>query len=257
MTASARNGGDTSARRDRRPLVIAHRGLTTRAGENTVEAFLDAVDVGCDMIEFDLRRTHDGVFAVIHDARIAGEAVSALGYAQLADRAEKQGIELCRLEQVLAVVPDHVGLNVEIKDVGHERDLVELLIESRDASTFVITSFFDESICAVRAAFPDVRTGLLLGRKHASARRRMSELFPFSRARRCYASIVAPHYRLLRFGFLSRMKRRGLQVFVWTVNDGEQLRRLMSDPRVAGVVTDDPESALRLRDGDRERDAQS
>jgi glycerophosphoryl diester phosphodiesterase len=61
-----------------RVLVAAHRGVAAGAAENTIEAFTNAIAVGADMIEFDVRMTRDGKLIAFHDARVNGVAVGSL-----------------------------------------------------------------------------------------------------------------------------------------------------------------------------------
>ena len=59
-------------------MVAAHRGVAAGAAENTIEAFTNAIDIGADMIEFDVRMTRDGELIAFHDARVNGIAVGSL-----------------------------------------------------------------------------------------------------------------------------------------------------------------------------------
>ena len=59
-----------------RPVVIAHRGASHYYHENTMEAFEAAVDMSAEMIEFDVRRTFDGVLVVHHDSDFAGSEIN-------------------------------------------------------------------------------------------------------------------------------------------------------------------------------------
>ena len=61
-----------------RAMVAAHRGVATGAAENTIEAFTNAIAVGADMIEFDVRMTRDGELIAFHDARVNGVGVGSL-----------------------------------------------------------------------------------------------------------------------------------------------------------------------------------
>lgn len=231
----------------RRPLIIAHRGASQGDDQNTLTAFRRAVDMGADMIEFDIRRTRDNEFVIHHDAAIAGHVIAQMTISEIHDL-DHNGHEIPTLAQVLDTIPSSIGLDIELKESGYERDVVQQVLLSRRPQEFVITSFDDQAVCAVRASFPDVRTGLLLGARRVSFGKRLQELFPAHRSRACWASCVAPNVRLLHLGYLWRMARAGIPVCVWTVNDEATLTRLIADPRVFAIVTDEVELALRLRD---------
>ncbi len=231
----------------KRPLIISHRGVGSPDEQNTLEAFERAASLGVDMVEFDIRRTSDDEFVVHHDAAIHGHQIAQMTLREIREL-RPGGSGVTTLPEVLGAVPASVGLDIELKEPGYERDVVQLVLESRGPAGFVITSFSDRSVCAARASFPDVRTGLLLGMRRASFGRRLREFFPARRTRACWASCIGPHVRLLRLGYLTRMARAGIPVCVWTVNDEVGLRRMISDRRIHGIVTDEPELALRLRD---------
>jgi glycerophosphoryl diester phosphodiesterase len=101
----------------------------------------------------------------------------------------------------------------------------------------------------VKQLDPEVKVGLLvgLGNPRPYLRTRLSEAFPVRRIRGCGADFVAMHQRLAELGALRRAHSAGFQVFVWTVNDDDALRRFLTDERVRGVITDVPERALALR----------
>jgi len=61
-----------------RAIVAAHRGVATGAAENTIDAFTNAISVGADMVEFDVRRTRDGALIAFHDADVNGAPVGSL-----------------------------------------------------------------------------------------------------------------------------------------------------------------------------------
>jgi glycerophosphoryl diester phosphodiesterase len=225
--------------------IIAHRGLSGSEPENTPAAFRASVARGVEAIEFDVRQTLDRVLVVCHDPAAAGLSIADRTYAELSARTGG----LCTLAEALAVIPARCLLDVEIKVAGFEAAVLRELGEARDRGDYVITSFEDRIVAAVKTLDPAVRAGLLLGVDDASLRTRLAELYPAARLRACAADFVAPNWRLLRFGFLGRMRRAGFTVYVWTVNDEKAMERLIGLPRqVAALITDDPLQAMRLRE---------
>jgi glycerophosphoryl diester phosphodiesterase len=144
-----------------RPLALAHRGEGRRHPENTVPAFLAALNrPGCDGIEFDVRASRDGVPVIYHDAtleRLHGrpEAVADLSAAELAR------LGVTDLEAVLAVVPRRAFLDVELK-VELGRRLIETLAAGRGPalSHAVISSFEERALLRVRELARDWPTWL-------------------------------------------------------------------------------------------------
>jgi glycerophosphoryl diester phosphodiesterase len=78
------------------------------------------------------------------------------------------------------------------------------------------------------------------------ARVRLSELFPHRRLQRCHADFVAAHAQLARAGVLSYCVRRRMPAWVWTVDQEVEIGRFLRDPRVAVLITNRPDIALRL-----------
>lgn len=227
------------------PRVIAHRGVSGDEPGNSIEAFRASALRGIEAVEFDVRQTADSTLVVWHDAAVQGSVISESSLAEL-----RAMTAVPTLDEVLDVFDEGVMLDVEIKEAGHERAVLERLLARRDASTFVVTSFADATVAHVKSLAPHVRAGLLLGKGTPPhfIRTRLSELFPGKRLRASRADFVVAHFKLLRFGFLRRMKSIGIPVYVWTVNTPEFLRKLMAAGKIAAVITDVPLEAVRIRD---------
>jgi glycerophosphoryl diester phosphodiesterase len=212
--------------------VVAHRGAWAEAPENSLEAFERAIELGADMLEFDVRRTRAGELVVHHDP------IAERGAAPL-------------LTEVLALARGRVAIDVELKEDGYVEDVAQALRSGFDLEAVVVTSFLDAVVGQIGRRLPAVRTGLLLGvgRPPNLVRTRASELYPITRARRCGADYLAPELRLARLGVLRRAHAAGYPALVWTVNRDADIAALLRDDRVAGVITDVPGRALELRDG--------
>jgi glycerophosphoryl diester phosphodiesterase len=103
-------------------------------------------------------------------------------------------------------------------------------------------------VAQAKDAFPDVRTGLLVGTDAPFYQvvDHYRHVFPMGLARRVRADYLAPHYKLTRFGILSRAASAGLPCLLWTVNEAADITRFAGDPRVAAIITDRAESALAI-----------
>ncbi|GCB44490.1 glycerophosphodiester phosphodiesterase family protein [Streptomyces sp. NL15-2K] len=238
----------------RRPAVSAHRGGSERAGSATWEAYEDAILSGAEYVEFDIRRTADGVLVVYHDPRVAhtGPPLSRITHAELSERA---GYAVPVVDDVMALIAGKLVGHLDLKEVGYERDVIDRAVTLLGADGFVATTLEDRSVAAITQAYPAVRTALSLGRDRreiGSARlagTRLSELMPMRRVRACGASGVAVHQRLARAGVLREAARHGLFTMVWTVNDDLPMRAFLADPRVDVLITDLPRRAVALRGG--------
>ncbi len=191
------------------------------------------------MVELDVRCTRDGHLVVVHDARVAGSPLSALDLRELRQRLAPEPPPL--LEEFVEQATERVALDVEIKADGYTEAVLAVLARHLEPETYVVTSFRDSVLETVSAVAPEVRTGLLL-RPGRPPRHLESRLIATG------ASFVGPHAGLARAGLLAWADKRGLETYVWTVNDRRIQRTLLADPRVTAVITDRPEQALSLRD---------
>jgi len=232
-------------------LISAHRGSCGVAGLPADERYDRAIGLGVDYVELDVRRTADGAFVNYHDGVTpSGRATSSLAYADL--KAELGG-ELLTLAELLDVVAGRVGLHVDLKEPGDEGEIVRTLLAHKAAARFAVTTGEVESIRAVKELFPGVQAGLTLGTDmrdtHAwsTMTERLADLFPGPRLKRSHADFVAAHQQLARIRLLSYSKRKGLPVWVWTVDETNEIARFMADPRVTTLVTNRPDVALGFR----------
>jgi len=233
----------------KRTLIIAHRGASSLARENTIESFKKAIEIGVDMIEFDVRRTTDQALIVHHDELVEGKPVRELTYDEVSKMTIRHGFSIPTFEEVLKHTSGKIKLDVEIKEEGYEKELVALLCRYFKKDQFVITSFYDPCIKRIKEYHPDIKTGLILGisKPEHPVRTRISEFFPARRCREAKADFLVPHWRLLWFGFLDRTRRDNKPVFVWTVNEQEKIWKMLHDERIDAIITDRPDLALSLR----------
>ncbi|MCX4766211.1 glycerophosphodiester phosphodiesterase family protein [Streptomyces sp. NBC_01275] len=235
-----------------RPAVSAHRGGSERFGPATWQAYEDALASGAEYVEFDVRRTADGVLVVHHDPRVGptGPPLHRITYAELCGRA---GHDVPVVEDVMELVAGRLVGHLDLKETGYEREAIDRAVALLGRDGFVATTLEDRSVAAITRAFPGVRTALSLGRdrRQIGAARlaaiRASELFPMRRLRACGAHGVAVHQALARATVLRRAARHRLFTMVWTVNDDAGLRRFLADARVDVLITDRPRRAVHLR----------
>jgi glycerophosphoryl diester phosphodiesterase len=220
-----------------RAMVAAHRGVAAGAAENTIAAFTNAIDVGADMIEFDVRRTRDGELIAFHDEFVGDTPVSGLTRDEIEAAA---GVRPPLLAEVLRVCTGQIRLDVELKEDGYVADVMAVLRAGFDPDQMVVTSFLPAVVAQAKEAFPEVKTGLLVGDGGplTDLPARLRELYPVALARRVRADYLAPHYRLAALGVVRRAAAAGLPCLLWTVNSPALIRRYAADPRVAAIITD-------------------
>jgi glycerophosphoryl diester phosphodiesterase len=245
-------------------LVIAHRGNSAHAPENTLESFAQAVALGVDALELDVRVTRDDVAVVIHDPTLArttdrGDAVAAISYAQLrrADAGamftrddgatfpyRSRGLTIPTLAEVLAHFPD-TPLLIEVKVAEAVSALERALAKAGAKTRVVAASMRHAAVSPLRA--PGMATG-------ASAREVVRLLPSAARKHRPsslpYDALCIPlwYYGIpVPVAALARVARSARVVtHVWTIDAPDTARSLWA-AGVQGVVTNDPATMMHAR----------
>ena len=120
------------------PRIISHRGkIDLDSPENDLVGIQEAIDLGVDMVEFDVRRTNDNVLICYHDADINGTLISELSFNEI-NLLKKR---VFKLDEVIAICKDKIGVNLEIKEEGFEDKIVEYLTANFTYENFFVTSF--------------------------------------------------------------------------------------------------------------------
>ena len=234
------------------PIAFAHRGGALEAPENTWEAFRHAVDLGYVYIETDVHATADGIVVTAHDpdlSRTMGRPgmIRAMRWSALsALRPSGSDSALPRLDEALASWPE-VRWNIDAKHDTVVGPLIETIHRSGAIDRVCITSFDERRTAKIhRALGPRLCSGL---GPFATAALRIASVLPAAAEDRA-ASLLAKYGAAqvpLRQGrlplvdpkFVSAAHRIGLAVHVWTVDDADEMRRLV-DLGVDGIMTDRP-----------------
>ncbi len=246
-------------------LVIAHRGGRGLGPEGTLPLFHQAVGLGVDVLEFDVRQSADGVLVVLHDATVdrttegTGRAeemtlaqLKALdaGYDWTADGQtypfRGQGIVIPTLEEVFRAFPEQHCV-IEIKP-DEERVAQALGAAIRDcgmAQRVMVASFHSGALGAFRAAYPEVATSAGSGEVAWCWFLQWVGLDGFYTP--TFAALQVPQ----RFGWIGLANRgfvqgagdHGLPVHFWTIDDEEDMERLL-DLGAGGIMTNRPDRLL-------------
>ncbi len=247
-----------------RPLVIAHRGYSGLAPENTLPAFELALAVGADLVEVDTRPSKDGVPMVIHDATLdrTTDAVERWGRKKIQvnahTAAELQTLDAGRwfhpryagtrlptlLEALEAVRAAGGYLLVETK-VGDPEVLAKLLRTNRFADHVVVQSFDWEFLHQFRARAPEVVLGalgppsrLVDGSTPVGLSETLNERW-LREARRTGARVVVWNHKQLSRTAVETAVQQDFRVWAYTANTPEQFERLLA-LGIHGIITDHP-----------------
>lgn len=225
------------------PIPIAHRGGSLEAPENTMRAFAHAVSLGYRYVELDVRATVDLEVVVFHDAtleRMAGAhgAIEHLRWRDLREIRVAGTEPIPRLAEVLDTWPP-LRISVEMKDDPVVAPLAHLLRERDAWDRVCLASFSDARLTRIRR-LGDGRARTSMG-EWGAARLRVSGFgVPIGHA----GDLVQVPVRwrgmtVVDERLVADCHRRGLQVQVWTVNERDEMERLL-DLGVDGLMTDRP-----------------
>lgn len=212
------------------PLVLAHRGDTNSARENSADAIRAARSLGADGVEIDIRMTRDGHLVLAHEPEVQGNAISTTDLEILLSHGE---IDL--LEKGLAEAAGLV-VNLEIKGpLGDTQPVIEALRKALHrlvTKRFLITSFWVPILSEAQKRIPDVSLGILSSAAFdddGSGALEVASANGFE--------FILPSAASVSEGLIERAHSAGVSVIAWTEN---QVGRFEMFKRwgIDGVITD-------------------
>ena len=229
-------------------IQIAHRGASGIAPENTLTAFKKAIEIGVDAVELDLHGTADGEIVVIHDASLdrttnmSGQIKQTpLEVIKRADAGawfnhEFEGEQVPTLAEALAYITDNAIALLEIKDDTIAEAVVQKIREMDMLELTVIISFHTSVLQTVRTLEPCIPTGWLIGSSNGYTHpiQLCQQLGLFG------SSLLNVNHQLITNEFAYEVRRRGIALWCWTVDDIERMRQ-MSAFGVQGITSNYPE----------------
>jgi glycerophosphoryl diester phosphodiesterase len=242
-------------------LVIAHRGASKYAPENTFSAFEKAFQMKADMIELDLLLSKDGIPVVIHDenlTRLAGVSanVSDLTFEELQKldvgswfHKDFKDERIPSLEEVLTWAKNKISLNIEIKseavtdfkENGIEKKVIDLVREFEMGNHVLLSSFDERALVKFHKIAPEIAAGYLFDKKSSREKSAANLIGTFQ----------ADAFHIGRWDLrkkeLNSLKDAGIPVMVFTVNDRFTMRRLIKRG-VFGIFSDRPDRLKAIAD---------
>ena len=252
------------------PLIIAHRGASAFAPENTLSSFRCAVEMGADGVEFDVRLAKDGVPVVIHDADLMrtgrrDEKVADLTSAELArvdvgswfNRTYKKRASndfysdtVPTLEVVLEELRGFRGLifiELKCRDAEVEalcRAVCGIITPSPLLSRIIVKSFKLSVIPQMRFRCPGVKTAALFAPKVMRFLRKEKHLVRI--ASELGADHISVHRSLVTRKFMKEVAKTEMSVTVWTADNPRWVKKAMR-LGVTAIITNDPAKLLAKR----------
>lgn len=221
------------------PRVIGHRGACAHAPENTLASFAKAADLGCAMVEFDVRLSADGVPVVFHDDRLerCSNGSGAVGRHTLA---QLTLLNIPTLAEVLALCAARgLAVNTEIKPdrgmgAATAAAALAVLRHSWRGASPLLSSFDHDALAALRDQAPDWPRALLVERVPGD--------WPAVVRRFGAVALGAPH-RALPTPLVGQLRAAGLAVLAFTVNRPGRAKRLWARG-IDAVFCDAPDRLL-------------
>lgn len=236
------------------PVIIAHRGASKQAPENTMAAFRRAVELGAGGIELDVHFSKDGHLMVTHDEQVDRTSngkglvrdktfneLKSLDFGSWFSGSFKDE-KIPELYEVLELIRDWDGiLNIEIKNgpifyPGIENAVSDAITRFNMLERTIVSSFNHYSLVDIRKINPAVRTAPLY----------MAGLFePWEYARRIGACAIHPLFYNIIPEIMKGCKMNGIMVNPFTVDQPEYIKA-MAAAGVDGIITNVPDIAIKI-----------
>ena len=200
--------------------MIAHRGASGHAFENSSHALALALDMGCDGVEIDIHVTRDRQVVVHHDAHlVTGEAIAEIDLARVLSVPLHDDTPVPLLTEVLAQLTPHMDVYVEVKGLsaGSDDALLEVIDHAPNAGRVHVHAFDHRVIAALRRRRPTLSLGALSG---------SYPLDPVRPVIDAGATTLWQVHHLIDAALVDQCGRAGVNVIAWTVNSRADAERL-------------------------------
>ncbi|MFY0518680.1 glycerophosphoryl diester phosphodiesterase membrane domain-containing protein [Lysinibacillus sp. UGB7] len=227
--------------------IIAHRGYTAEAVENTIGGLVSAAAAGADLVEIDIQQTVDGDFVVYHDRtlrRLAGKngVVTNMTLSELKTitvHSNGYSDKISSLDDFIEMAKAlDVALLIELKVQGNEREdllprLLEKLTTHQVLDTYYVQSANSQLMTQLKKLAPNLRVGIVYALTVGS----MSDTT---------VDFIALEASWVSDNLIAELQQADMDLFVWTLNKDRSLQEFIGK-NVAGVITDHPDIALDIR----------
>jgi len=207
--------------RTSRPLLLGHRGAKSYAPENSIEAFELALQHGCDGFEFDLHLAGDGAVCC-HDAEWKGQRLRDHACSELA---------LASLAEAIAFAP-RAYLDIELKECGIT-SLEAAVLRALDPARAIITSFNPDALEEAKQYVSELPRGLICDASES-----------LIQVNRVFVDAVVLHRSLVNAETIEWLHERKKKLFVWTVNDANEMKQF-ARMGVDAIISDDTKLLVR------------
>ena len=233
-------------------MVVAHRGASGHAPENTLSAMKKAIEMNAEMSELDVQETADGEIILLHDGslkRTSGvdKNIWETNYADLKDldvgawfSEEYKNEPIPTMKEVIDLVKGKMRINIELKANKHEKMLAERTLKIIEANNFIdqviFTSFKFAEADKIRELNPKAKVGYIFGRLPKDV-----DVFTAD------IDLLSVNIKTVDAEFMKKAKANNKEVHVWTVNEPEDMKRMI-ELGVDAIITNYPDVLRKVLD---------
>ena len=217
------------------PKIIAHRGASFHAPENTISAVKKAIEMNSDMIELDARMTKDDEIVIIHDPNV-DRTTDGKGYVkdmtleQIKRLRINNNEEIPTLQEVIDIIKGKCKLNLHIKEKRTLSNILKIIKDNALYNEVLLSSFNEKTLIYIKEIDPRIKTGYLLRRPTP---------FYVDIGKRLGADYLHPAYKIATKRMVKRAQKYGFKVNIWTLKDKKSVL-ISRSYGVDGLITNDP-----------------
>lgn len=257
-----------NVRTDGGVLVIAHRGGPGLNPENTLEAFRNAQRLGADVVELDIHTSKDGHMVIMHDddidrttngsGNVRDYTLAELkgfdaGYNWTNDEGKTypfrgKGIQIPTLEEVISEIKTNIIIEIKQEEPSLIKPLAALIRKHGIEDRIIVASFSNKALIEFRKEMPEVATSTNKSEAVRFFMLNMFHLAGFYNPSPAVALQVPEFHsgkKVITKRFVNTAKSHGLEVHAWTINEVDDMKRMI-EIGVEGIVTDYPDRLLKL-----------
>ncbi len=235
-----------SCKEKSKPLIIGHRGAKGHVAENTIPSIKYAIDLGANGVEIDIFRCKSGEIVVFHDNNLkkilnVNLCIEDLDIKKIKSFRIENKYTIPTLEEILSIGLDDLILNIELKGKGTAIPTIEVLRKYfknklLNEENILISSFDWDELLVYRSKSQKTPIAVLIDG---------NPLIALKFAEKVKAVAINSDYRFLNKRNIDLINSKGYKLFPYTVNDEDQMRKLIS-LEVDGIITDYPDKLKKI-----------
>jgi len=230
----------STSNKQKKILIIGHRGAKNVAPENTLKSFKKAIELGADFIEFDMHLSKDREIIIMHDediSTITGKQglIKNMTLEELKKLDCGEGEKIPTLTEVIEIAKGKIGLQCEVKSQGLTEQLVKSLRANSLIDSSLISSFIFKELVQLRKIEPNLKIGLLLSDRLLSFKA-MKKQIQKAIKEKFYS--IHPFYKGIKRKIVKFIHENNLKIIAWTVDSKAAMKRLIKIG-VDGIITND------------------